>query len=79
MYDAFKDRFKERHSVGLRKREACLDEHLLLLKLLGDVVGGGATDLNPGLTEERARTQHEHYVEQSVQRVRRHLHDTLAA
>eukprot|EP00976_Prorocentrum_cordatum_P082543 1184852-Prorocentrum_minimum.AAC.2 len=50
-----------------------LHEHLLLLELLGDVLGGGAGHLDPRLGEERARREHEGQVEDGVQRVCRHV------
>lgn len=43
-----------------------LEEHALLAERLGDVVGRGTRDLDPGLGEERAGAQHEPDIEERV-------------
>ena len=56
-----------------RRLPVPLDEVLLLLELLGDVPGARSRDLNPRLAEQGARREHEGHVEQSVQRVLKHI------
>jgi hypothetical protein len=45
------------------------DDHLLLLKLLGDITGGSARDFDPGLGEESAGTEDKGDVENSMKRI----------
>ena len=49
-----------------------LDDHVLVLELLGHVLGGGAGHLDPGLGEERAGAKDEHEVDDGVHGV---VHD----
>ena len=50
-----------------------LDHHLLLLELTGDISGGGARNIDPGLGEESARSQDEDNVDESVERISTNL------
>ena len=69
--------YARKSQARYRQEASYLQEHLLLAQLLSDIVGRGAGHLDPGLGEQRARAQHEDHVERRVQRVRRHLRDTV--
>ena len=45
------------------------EAHLLVAELLGDVLGGGAADVDPGAAEHRAGGEDEEEVEDGVERV----------
>lgn len=44
-------------------------DHLLLLELLGNILGGRSGHIDPGLGEESARSEHEDDVDDAVDRV----------
>jgi len=50
-----------------------LDDHLLLLELLSHISGGGASDFDPSLREQRTSGEHEGDVEDGVERVGRDI------
>lgn len=52
-------------------------DHVLVLELLGNVAGGGARDLNPGLGQEGAGSQHEGDVDDGVDGVQEGLSDAV--